>query len=108
MDGSFERAYRNFHLGGQRSSLGRGPVCAARDNTRRCDHDNDQIVGVVSLQLHGRRSAASLPVTDMQGAFLDGEGGFFHSFAQSGMRVNRAAEIFRTSAEFHHGDCFGD
>src|SRR5438874_13213843 len=56
-------------------------VCAARDDTH--------------LRVHLSPSA----ISDMQRAFLHGEGSFFHSFAQGWMRVNGATEIFRTTAK---------
>ena len=55
---------------------------------------------------HLRDHLSQSAVPDMQGALLHGERGFFHGFAQGGMRVNGAAEIFRAAAEFHHRDGF--
>ena len=52
------------------------------------------------------RVGESLPVADMERAFLDGERRFFYRFAQRGMCMDGATEIFRAAAEFHHCDGF--
>ena len=44
----------------------------------------------------------------MDGVAADGEGGFFHRFAEGGVRVDGAAEVFGAAAVFHMADGGGD
>ena len=68
-------------------------------------HDKKSIF--VFVRTRGRRSTASA-IADVKSPFLYRERGFFHGFAQGGMRVNGPAKIFRAATELHHSDCLRD
>ena len=48
------------------------------------------------------------PIDDMQRAFLHIERGFSDGFAQGGMRMSSATDVFGTAAEFNDRNSFGN
>ncbi len=55
-----------------------------------------------------RLPTGPLTIADVDGVFLDREGGFLDRFAQGRMRVHGPAEVFAAPAEFHHRDDLRD
>jgi hypothetical protein len=70
--------------------------------------------GALALQFLKRVSAADnatrygSPIDDMQRTFFDIERGFSDCFAQGGMRVRGAADVFGAAAEFNYGNGFSN
>ena len=53
-------------------------------------------------------AATTSPIDDVQRALLHIERGFPHGFAQSGVRMSGAADVFGAAAEFDHRNGLGD
>ena len=56
----------------------------------------------------GKPKQARLAVNDVQRPLFDIERGFSDSFAQGGMRMSGAANVFGAAAEFNHRNGFSD